>query len=227
MDGSLRRDRRPRAWRRRSAGPRRLSSSARSSWADRPIRSSPEPAASRRWGRPASSYLSRPPAVPRRRSFTRWRPLLCPRSGALGAVPATHVFLSGTSWGWPGATGQSLSDALKVPVTRYRKRHARRRALTGLARIAHARALRYVPGRDDGGQRLHRARSSRSADGARSRSRRHAPPSASFRRSMPDQARGALSLPPQALLMLPYVLSLAALACARGGARPADLGKTA
>jgi simple sugar transport system permease protein len=169
-------------------------------------------------------------------------PLLHPVAGpfcaldlaALAAVPATHVFLSGTSWGLRlRATGQSLSDAaaLKVPVIRYRMAATLAGgALTGLAGASLTLELSdtFLEGMTAGRGFIALAL----VAFGRWRPFPVAAACAAFgvlqAIQYQIQARGALSLPPQALLMLPYVLSLAALALRAGRGRgPADLGKTA
>jgi simple sugar transport system permease protein len=168
-------------------------------------------------------------------------PLLRPVAGpfgaldlaALAAVPATHVFLSGTSWGLRlRATGQSLSDAaaLKVPVGRYRiAATLAGGALTGLAGASLTLELSdtFLEGMTAGRGFIALAL----VAFGRWRPFSVAAACAGFgvlqAIQYQIQARGALTLPPQALLMLPYVLSLVALALRAGRGRgPADLGKT-
>jgi simple sugar transport system permease protein len=152
---------------------------------------------------------------------------------ALAAVPATHAFLSGTSWGLRlRATGQSLSDAaaLKVPVGRYRiAATLAGGALTGLAGASLTLELSdtFLEGMTAGRGFIALAL----VAFGRWRPFSVASACAAFgvlqAIQYQIQARGALTLPPQALLMLPYVLSLAALALRAGRGRgPADLGKT-
>ncbi|HET9469760.1 MAG TPA: hypothetical protein VFO24_01570, partial [Usitatibacter sp.] len=152
---------------------------------------------------------------------------------ALAAVPATFLFLFRTSWGLRlRATGESLdaAAALKVPTRRYRLAAAGAGgALAGLAGAALTLELSdtFLEGMTAGRGFVALAL-------------------VAFGRWKPLpvagacvafgllqaiqyqlQARGALGIPPQALLTLPYVLSVAALAVRAGTRRaPADLGKT-
>jgi simple sugar transport system permease protein len=168
-------------------------------------------------------------------------PLLSPVAGpftlldvaALASVPAAFLFLFRTSWGLRlRATGESLADAsaLKVPIARYRVAAAAGGgALAGLAGAALTLELSdtFLEGMTAGRGFVALAL-------------------VAFGRWKPVpvaaaclgfgllqaiqfqlQARGALGVPPQALLMLPYVLSLAALAVRAGRSRaPEDLGRT-
>jgi simple sugar transport system permease protein len=152
---------------------------------------------------------------------------------ALAAVPSTFLFLFRTSWGLRlRATGESLDDAaaLKVPTRRYR-----------LAAIAAGGALAGLAG-----AALTLELSDTFLEGMTAGRGFVALALVAFGRWKPVpvaaacvafgllqaiqyqlQARGALGIPPQALLTLPYVLSIAALAVRAGTSRgPADLGKT-
>ncbi|HET9794937.1 MAG TPA: ABC transporter permease [Thermoanaerobaculia bacterium] len=152
---------------------------------------------------------------------------------AIASVPLVFLFLFRTSWGLRlRATGESLADAdaLKVPTKRYRMAAAiAGGALTGLAGASLTLELSdtFLEGMTAGRGFVALAL-------------------VAFGRWKPFpvaaaclgfgllqaiqfqlQARGVLGIPPQALLMLPYVLSLAALALRAGTSRaPADLGKT-
>ena len=165
------------------------------------------------------------------------RPIAGPLSAidlvAVAAVPVTHLFLSGTSWGLRlRATGESLTDAsaLKIPVRRYRiAATLAGGALAGLGGAALTLELSdtFLEGMTAGRGFIALALV------AFGRWRPLTVALACFGFGLLQavqyqlQARGTLSLPPQALLMLPYVLSLAALALRAGRARaPADLGKT-
>ena len=151
---------------------------------------------------------------------------------ALASVALTHLFLSGTSWGLRlRATGESLADAsaLKIPVRRYRMAATLAGgALAGLAGASLTLELSdtFLEGMTAGRGFIALALV------AFGRWRPFAVAAAGLGFGLLQaaqyqmQARGTLSLPPQALLMLPYVLSLAALALRAGKARaPADLGK--
>jgi len=152
---------------------------------------------------------------------------------ALASVAAVFLFLFRTSWGLRlRATGESLEDAaaLKVPTARYRMAAAAGGgALTGLAGAALTLELSdtFLEGMTAGRGFVALAL-------------------VAFGRWKPFpvaaacvgfgllqaiqfqlQARGALGVPPQVLLMLPYVLSLVALAARAGHSRaPGDLGKS-
>ena len=169
-------------------------------------------------------------------------PVLLPRAAgpltaldlaALASVAAASLFLFRTSWGLRlRATGESLEDAgaLKVPTRRYRMAAtAAGGALAGLAGAALTLELSdtFLEGMTAGRGFVALAL-------------------VAFGRWNPLpiagacigfgllqaiqyqlQARGTFGIPPQALLMLPYVLSLAALAVRGGKSRaPGDLGKT-
>jgi len=166
-----------------------------------------------------------------------FRPLAGPLTAidlvALALIPATHIFLAGTSWGLRlRATGESLSDAaaLKVPVGRYRLAATLAGgALTGLAGASLTLELSdtFLEGMTAGRGFIALAL----VAFGRWRPFSVAAACAAFgvlqAVQYQLQARGTLILPPQALLMLPYVLSLAALALRSGKGRgPADLGKT-
>lgn len=152
---------------------------------------------------------------------------------ALASVAVVFLFLFRTSWGLRlRATGESLADAsaLKVPTARYRMAASvGGGALTGLAGAALTLELSdtFLEGMTAGRGFVALAL-------------------VAFGRWKPFpvaaaclgfgllqaiqfqlQARAAFGLPPQALLMLPYVLSIAALAVRAGRSRaPGDLGKT-
>jgi len=164
------------------------------------------------------------------------RPIAGPLSAidmvAVAAVPVTHLFLSGTSWGVRlRATGESLSDAsaLKIPIRRYRiVATLAGGALAGLGGASLTLELSdtFLEGMTAGRGFIALALV------AFGRWRPFAVAAACFGFGLLQavqyqlQARGTLALPPPALLMLPYVLSLAALALRAGRARaPADLGK--
>jgi len=166
-----------------------------------------------------------------------FRPLAGPLTAidlaALALVPATHAFLAGTSWGLRlRATGESLSDAaaLKVPVGRYRiAATLAGGALTGLAGASLTLELSdtFLEGMTAGRGFIALAL----VAFGRWRPFSVAAACAAFgvlqAIQYQLQARGTFILPPQALLMLPYALSLAALALRSGRGRgPADLGKT-
>jgi ABC-type uncharacterized transport system permease subunit len=166
-----------------------------------------------------------------------FRPLAGPLTAidlaALALVPATHVFLAGTSWGLRlRATGESMADAaaLKVPVGRYRLAATLAGgALTGLAGASLTLGLSdtFLEGMTAGRGFIALAL----VAFGRWRPFSVAVACAAFgvlqAIQYQLQARGTLILPPQALLMLPYVLSLAALALRSGRGRgPTDLGKT-
>ena len=166
-----------------------------------------------------------------------FRPLAGPLTAidlaALALVPLTHVFLAGTSWGLRlRATGESMADAaaLKVPVGRYRLAATLAGgALTGLAGASLTLELSdtFLEGMTAGRGFIALAL----VAFGRWRPFSVAAACAAFGALQAIQyqlqARGTLILPPQALLMLPYVLSLAALALRSGKGRgPADLGKT-
>lgn len=166
-----------------------------------------------------------------------FRPLAGPLTAidlaALALVPATHAFLRGTSWGLRlRATGESLADAasLKVPVGRYRlAATVAGGALTGLAGASLTLELSdtFLEGMTAGRGFIALAL----VAFGRWRPFSVAAACAAFgvlqAIQFQLQARGTLILPPQALLVLPYVLSLAALGLRAGRGRgPADLGKT-
>jgi ABC-type uncharacterized transport system permease subunit len=166
-----------------------------------------------------------------------FRPLAGPLTAidlaALALVPATHAFLAGTSWGLRlRATGESMADAaaLKVPVGRYRLAATLAGgALAGLAGASLTLELSdtFLEGMTAGRGFIALAL----VAFGRWRPFSVAAACAAFgvlqAIQYQLQARGTLILPPQALLMLPYVLSLAALALRSGRGRgPADLGKT-
>jgi ABC-type uncharacterized transport system permease subunit len=152
---------------------------------------------------------------------------------ALASVAAAFLFLFRTTWGLRlRATGESLADAaaLKIPTRTYRfSATIAGGALAGLAGAALTLELSdtFLEGMTAGRGFVALAL-------------------VAFGRWKPVpvaaaclgfgllqamqyqlQARGTLGIPPQALLMLPYVLSLAALAVRAGKSRaPADLGKS-
>ena len=166
-----------------------------------------------------------------------FRPLAGPLTAidlaALALVPVTHVFLARTSWGLRlRATGESMADAaaLKVPVGRYRLAATLAGgALTGLAGASLTLELSdtFLEGMTAGRGFIALAL----VAFGRWRPFSVAAACAAFgvlqAIQYQLQARGTFILPPQALLMLPYALSLAALALRSGRGRgPADLGKT-
>ena len=151
---------------------------------------------------------------------------------ALLVVPATAWFLSGTSWGLRlRAAGESLEHAaaLKVPVARYRAAAAvAGGALAGLAGASLTLELSdtFLEGMTSGRGFIALALV------AFGRWKPYPIAAAcvafgvlqAFQFQL--QARGAFAIPPQLLLTLPYVLSLAVLAVRAGrGRAPADLGK--
>lgn len=152
---------------------------------------------------------------------------------AIAAVPAVSFFLFHTSWGLRlRATGESLTDArsLKIPTSRYR-----------LAAILAGGAFAGI-----GGACLTLELSDSFLEGMTAGRGFIALALVGFGGWRPVrvavacivfgllqaaqfqlQARGGWSLPPQALLALPYVFSLGALALRAGRSRaPADLGKS-
>jgi len=152
---------------------------------------------------------------------------------AAASVAAVFFFLFRTSWGLRlRATGESLDDAaaLKVPTARYRMAAALAGgALTGLAGAALTLELSdtFLEGMTAGRGFVALALV------AFGRWKPFPVAAACFGFGLLQaiqfqlQARAALGIPPQALLMLPYVLSLAALAVRAGHSRaPGDLGKT-
>jgi len=152
---------------------------------------------------------------------------------AIVSVPLAAFFLFRTSWGLRlRATGESLTDAraLKIPVARYRfAATVAGGALAGLAGAALTIELSdtFLEGMTAGRGFIALAL----VGFGRWRPGRVALAAVGFgllqALQYQAQARGTLSLPPQALLMIPYVFSLAALALRPGTSRsPAGLGKT-
>jgi simple sugar transport system permease protein len=152
---------------------------------------------------------------------------------ALLSVPAIFAFLYRTSWGLRlRASGESLADAraLKIPVARYRFGAT----LAGGALVGLAGATLTLELSDTFLEGMTAGRGFIALALVAFGRWRPAPVAAACVAfgllqtvQFQLQARGTMALPPQALLMVPYVLSLAALAARAGRSRaPADLGKS-